>query len=1204
MLYDQSQERGRQLLGLTPPAVLPAFNDRTARGAQVLGLAPTQRSVFHREEETALEMGVGYTYEEDPSSLRERLAEFGISVGKQFLRDLNVFEGGISAREKAFRVANVATYALPLGMLVRSARLVRAFPALRPMIASTRGRIALTALENGAVEGALELARPEEQRGSVFLSATLGAAAGGALQGVLERATRKGAQAVSGRFQDMASMADRGTSPLLDGTPYAVLQPGGAGGAANRITRLADLQSRLSDLGVDPVLVRMGKQDGLLIPGLREADALALATELGQPHVLTHRGLVNVQEGTFAPLRRSEVKFGPEIGPGDWTMTLRGADGPLEFAPKFAAPEPHVPMREGGKRALPRAVSPTLEASLGFNTASYLDRVYTKMVRAIHRAEQLDKLVGTSGSESLGALLEMGSTDWIAQAEHAIRYGMREMDDLGAPVTGSLHSVWDKVDIGEQEDFLTYARLKKLGDTLPPAERPLPNATFDAVLDETDQWMESYTREALKGTEMVSPDLLDDLLALRGTDAWEPIAKVLRDGAEPAESFFEETIQEVLNLSKVMTNLRAGRQLARTLDKLGPDARHFGSVKFTKLGEAELTVGGLSLTEKAAALKTTRPALLKKWVNEVAESIALARHGLKGTVGEGGTVAAGFGTRVEVTDELLWDAMKHLGPTDFGGQIGELLVKVGAPSARFLRAGAVFAPEFLAKNVPRDMAFAMVNAGLNPLNTVKGLASLLKKDDLYQRWLAPGGPHSALTSMDLSPRKEALKAAVNASAGRKAWNVVKSPLEMLAAVSEFSEHATRLGSFRQFLKQNAGRLPEHQLLREAALHSKQVTVNFSMHGSSAVPAVMRMMAAFWGAHMQSLDMLGKKVLREPGKIMTRGALGITLPSTILYLHNRKDPEYRELPDWEKLIFWHIKAPSGMPLMGDRWLRVPKPFELGIMFGTLPERFLAAIDEEDPSSLDNFAKAALGQTGRGLLPIPTAATPVLELFANKSLYTGAPVTSPGLENVEKKYRTKTGTSTVAETLSRTMLPFLSPIEIDHLMQGYGASLGRGAADITSYALESARAAMSGEPPNRRAADPLVGDLPLPARVVLSPLSRAYASRYPGSSSSVERLYAILDETRETQSTLRSLEKQLAFDDYFAELEQRMTSLGLGPAAEQAAQTLKELRGQRDAVLTSPDFDSREKREIMDQLNGQMTLVARGVVDLAKEMGLRF
>lgn len=49
--------------------------------------------------------------------------------------------------------------------------------------------------------------------------------------------------------------------------------------------------------------------------------------------------------------------------------------------------------------------------------------------------------------------------------------------------------------------------------------------------------------------------------------------------------------------------------------------------------------------------------------------------------------------------------------------------------------------------------------------------------------------------------------------------------------------------------------------------------------------------------------------------------------------------YNDLPDWDKDLNWHF-------WLGDEHFRIPKPFEVGLMFGTLPERIVRTMGGKD------------------------------------------------------------------------------------------------------------------------------------------------------------------------------------------------------------------------------------------------------------------
>ncbi|MEX2964440.1 LPD38 domain-containing protein [Microbulbifer sp. TYP-18] len=59
---------------------------------------------------------------------------------------------------------------------------------------------------------------------------------------------------------------------------------------------------------------------------------------------------------------------------------------------------------------------------------------------------------------------------------------------------------------------------------------------------------------------------------------------------------------------------------------------------------------------------------------------------------------------------------------------------------------------------------------------------------------------------------------------------------------------------------------------------------------------------------------------------------IAMFSAVLALLNDDDERYQSPPDWEKDAYWHFFG-------GEHHFRLPKPFEIGISAGTIPERMM-------------------------------------------------------------------------------------------------------------------------------------------------------------------------------------------------------------------------------------------------------------------------
>src|SRR3990167_116009 len=198
-------------------------------------------------------------------------------------------------------------------------------------------------------------------------------------------------------------------------------------------------------------------------------------------------------------------------------------------------------------------------------------------------------------------------------------------------------------------------------------------------------------------------------------------------------------------------------------------------------------------------------------------------------------------------------------------------------------------------------------------------------------------------------------------------------------LSQLLEQATRLGVFKRAQQKGLSAV-------EAGFQARESTVDFARIGSN-MKEPNRIMA-FLNASLQGMDKSVRTAASDPAGVAVKGTALITAPSVALYLMNRQDPEYREIPMWQKNLFWIFKV-------GDNWWRAPKPFGYGQVFGSLPERFLEFADTKGPRALDSLRDSMLqafspisGEPESMLLP--TAIKPIIENFANRSFFTGRPI----------------------------------------------------------------------------------------------------------------------------------------------------------------------------------------------------------------------
>jgi hypothetical protein len=158
-----------------------------------------------------------------------------------------------------------------------------------------------------------------------------------------------------------------------------------------------------------------------------------------------------------------------------------------------------------------------------------------------------------------------------------------------------------------------------------------------------------------------------------------------------------------------------------------------------------------------------------------------------------------------------------------------------------------------------------------------------------------------------------------------------------------------------------------------------------------------------------------------------------MASIALLLAYRDDDDWKEREEFDRDNFWWFK-------IGDKAYRIPKPFEIGAL-GTLAERSvelaLSGMSADDGKRFLARLAAMVGQTF-AMDPTPQLVKPLYELMANRSTFTGRSIESPGMERLSKEMRVGPGTSAFAQLAGKA--GGLSPVQIDHLINGYFGWLG--------------------------------------------------------------------------------------------------------------------------------------------------------------------
>lgn len=327
--------------------------------------------------------------------------------------------------------------------------------------------------------------------------------------------------------------------------------------------------------------------------------------------------------------------------------------------------------------------------------------------------------------------------------------------------------------------------------------------------------------------------------------------------------------------------------------------------------------------------------------------------------------------------------------------------------ASLLRAGVTITPDFIARNVLRDAISAFIYSGSNPIKTALGMKSLLTKDTAFHNWMKGGGANATMVAIDRDYiHKNLVDLDLETGLMTRAWNVVKTPLDLLRATSELVENSTRLGAVRSELLKSQ----DKARIQALSLIAREATVDFARHGRTTQGFAKA--TAFFNPAIQGLDRFAREIKNNPTAALSKAFVAVTLPSLALWYANRGDKDIENLPRWQKDLFWITRVP--LPGGGSFLLRIPKPMEFGVLFGSLPERLLDAFVAENPGAMKG-----IGETlSQAFLPnlIPTAVVPVVSQYANRNYFTGGALVPQHLEGLMPEYQYTEYTTEAAKAIS--------------------------------------------------------------------------------------------------------------------------------------------------------------------------------------------
>lgn len=520
---------------------------------------------------------------------------------------------------------------------------------------------------------------------------------------------------------------------------------------------------------------------------------------------------------------------------------------------------------------------------------------------------------------------------------------------------------------------------------------------------------------------------------------------------------------------------------------------------------------------------------------------------------------------IRVDDPDLYRAMTFFDRQPFGA-----MVNVAAKAKRLLTIGITSSPEFMLRNFLRDSlsSWTISKDGFKPMiDSIKGVRKTWRMEGStidvmfsgasflggYVNGNDPGAMADAvrksLRRKGMTPEQIAKHEKSIVRNAEHAKEILASVWDKYSLIGEAIENGNREAVYDAAIK--AGK--SHA---QAAFESKDL-MDFSMLGASRVLQTMTQVLPFFNARIQGLGKLGRELRDNPREIAKRAGM-ITAASLALLAYNWDDERYEALQDWEKDSYWHVW------LDGQHW-RIPKPFEIGTLFGTIPERIVRAMGDKDTGA--KFGKAMVRAFGDTFAfnPIPQIIKPAVEASVNYDFFKGAPIDSQQDLAVQAEARYSEQTSLLMRELGE--VSGFSPKQLEHLLMGYTGTLG---AYVMAAADGLIRASRPGESASWRA-----DEIPL--------LKAVYRGSEPAKSTQhMEDFYQMLSEVNQLKRTVDQYRSEGLTDKANELLNEQGGILKSRRSLSRTQQQIRVLRNKIDLIQRDRTMNAEEKRRRIDEL----------------------
>jgi len=555
-----------------------------------------------------------------------------------------------------------------------------------------------------------------------------------------------------------------------------------------------------------------------------------------------------------------------------------------------------------------------------------------------------------------------------------------------------------------------------------------------------------------------------------------------------------------------------------------------------------------------------------------------------------------------IKDPLLLESITSIG---YLGPQSKFL-DVSRDFKNILQYGVTMSPAFKVNNLFRDSVQSMAVSDLskNPFaNVVQGWIATDKNNPAHISALAGGAIFNFGTAYEGNQAKLIKRLLAK---GVQESDILDTPDKIKAGLSKLFEKYEELGN----KSEAANRMALYNQLKEAGYSHLEASfqardlMDFSMQGSFGAFRYLTQVVPFMNARIQGLYKLGRDGILPTSRVFYNSLTGkeidlddkkkaqafsiitgaVCLASLALYGAFKDDDEFQKRSDWDRDNFWWIRLP-GM----EAALRIPKPFEIGAL-GTVAERTAEQIfDANAEGKQFTSALNRMMFDTFAMNPLPQVIKPVVDLYANKDSFTGAPIETAGMEALSKAERKADTTSPLALALAPVLniaLPEkaeLSPVQVDYAIKGYFGWLGGTVATTSMYAVM----------PFKEGA--------YPDTQWMDKASLGFVKSLPSNQSQyTTAFYENNKQIQQAFADMRHYAEIGQMDKVQEIMEEKGDKVALQKMYTQTSKQMANIRKQISMVTNDTSMDGATKREQIDEMKELISMLAKQAEDTRKAM----